>query len=712
MCGLCGIWDTQKRLTPIAEMNQRQRHRGPDDEGYLFIHSLTGQRAIAGGQDTTPELGLPSHTEVYTQDFDLVLGSRRLAIIDLSPAGHMPMSYGDGRLWLAYNGEIYNYRELRAELEALGHHFASHSDTEVILAAYAQWGVDCLARFNGMFAFALWDTHAKRLFCARDRFGVKPFYYYWNGSTLVFASEIKAILRHPAVPRIPNDRMIFDYLARGRADHTQETFFADIYSLSAGHFLLVDLHAQSLVQQQWWQLPINPNLEGPQKLDDANVYAEFTHLLEDAIRIRLRTDVAVGSCLSGGLDSSSIVALTNRLLTQESVIPQELVGEHQKTFTARNHESAIDEYQYSNMIVRQTNAEEHIVYPSGEVLWQELEPYLWHMDEPVDSTSQYLQWNVMRLARQQGVTVLLDGQGGDEILAGYYSYYPTYINQIRQQRGRLAAWQASIDLSRVGGAPVANTLFEHTRYQLPWRMQKLISLFKPRYVAPGQGGSGLTDKQLSTAFMQQFSDRLWRPDGPVDANGLAGILYRDVTSTNLPKLLRFEDRNSMAFSLETRLPFLDYRLVQMAFSLPLNFRINEGWTKWILRQSMRDVLPREITWRRSKLGFPTPESNWFRQGSATIRELLRANDNERMAAYIEPSVLKSICQLPDDELVNTPGLWRIINLMVWLNVFFDRDYSPGATVQSDYNFSGVAAHVTADATNLSAGVAMAKDGIL
>jgi asparagine synthase (glutamine-hydrolysing) len=653
-------------------MNWSQRHRGPDDEGYLFIDSDAGVWCAAGGKDTDPSLGLRPHQTVETRDFDLALGSRRLAILDLSPAGHMPMHYLEGTLWLTYNGEIYNYRELRKELEGLGYTFSSYTDTEVILAAYAQWGVECLARFNGMFAFALWDNRTKRLFCARDRFGVKPFYFYWNGSTFVFASEIKALLRHPAVPQMPNDQMIFDYLVRGRSDHTDQTFFEGIYSLSAGHFLVVNVPARELFKQQWWKLNINPNLDALH-LGDEQVYAEFSHLLEDAIRKRLRTDVAVGSCLSGGLDSSTIVCMTNRLLTQENVIPSHLVGDHQKTFTARNKEAEIDEYRYSHLIVEQTGADEHIVFPSGETLWQEIEPYLWHLDEPVDSTSQYLQWNVMRLARQHGVTVLLDGQGGDEILAGYYAYYPAYVSQIRQQRGRLAAMQAGLAVSRAGGAPVANMLFDHAKYRLPWRLQSLITRLIPPRMAPGHGGTGLKEWQLSSAFSQRFSDRRWHPEGPIDSDGLAGILHRDLISTNLPKLLRFEDRNSMAFSLETRLPFLDYRLVEMVFSLPLDFRIHNGWSKWILRHSMRDTLPAEITWRRSKMGFPTPESKWLRKGSAYIRQLLSANDNERLAAYIQPGVLQRIREQSDDELPATPGLWRIINLIVWLNLFFEHN---------------------------------------
>jgi len=672
MCGIIGILDKHNRLAPISEMNRVQAHRGPDDEGYLFVNTATGKWRLAGGLDTPEELNLISHTLVNVDEFDLVLGSRRLAILDLSPAGHMPMSYLNETLWIAYNGEIYNYRELRLELESLGHSFASDADTEVILAAYAEWGVECLSRFNGMFSFGLWDAREQRIFCARDRFGIKPFYYYWHDSTFIFASEIKSLLQHPLVPKEPNDETIFDYLALGLADHTDRTFFKDITPLSPGHFLIIDVPANQFTTHRWWQADINPNIEPSSNGNQNNTYEEFANLLEDAVRLRLRSDVAVGSCLSGGLDSSSIVCLANRLLLEEQVIPSELVGEHQKTFTARNKESEIDEYTYSNKIVQQTGAEENIVFPDGDTLWQEIKSFVWHMDEPVDSTSQYPQWNVMRLARQRGVTVLLDGQGGDEILAGYYSYVPPYITQIKQQRGLLAAIKAGYQVARVGGSPVVDRLMQDISHRIPWRLQKLFNTITSPKSIPGGGGSGLQEWQLSPTFIQKFWDKRWRP-ASVDSNGLVGILYRDLTSTNLPKLLRFEDRNSMAFSLETRLPFLDYRLVEMVFSLPLNYRINKGWSKWILRQSMSNILPEEVCWRRSKLGFPVPEKNWLRQGNRHIRHLLENHDTEQLATYIRPGVIQQIANLPDGELAATPGLWRLINLIMWLDILINKN---------------------------------------
>jgi asparagine synthase (glutamine-hydrolysing) len=684
MCGICGVFDPHGRLSPIVEMNRLQRHRGPDDEGYLFVNSIKGSVIPASGADTPPAIHLIHHRSVDPSHFDLVLASRRLAILDLSTAGHMPMSYLGGRLWLTYNGEIYNYRELRNELKESGFTFASDTDTEIILAAYAQWGFECLSHFNGMFAFALWDGRLRRLFCARDRLGVKPFYYYWNGSTFVFASEIKSVLCHSAVPQEPNDQAIFDYLARGQSDHSDETFFQNIHCLPPGHYLAVNIRDRQLIKKRWWKLEINPSLEVQANDNQEQVYGEFADLLEDSVRLRLRSDVTVGSCLSGGLDSSSIVRLANRLLLNEQVIPNHLVGEHQKTFTARNKEAEIDEYKFSHLLIEQTGAEENVVFPNGKTLWKEIESFVWHMDEPVDSASQYPQWNVMRLARQRGVIVLLDGQGGDEILAGYYTYLPAYLSQVRQQRGLIATMQAGWNLSRVGGTPVTDTLWLHASHHLPWRLKKILTLVKLPRALPGTGGSTLKDWQLPSEFMQKHWDRRWMPPKPIDENGLAGILHRDLTSTNLPKLLRYEDRNSMAFSLETRLPFLDYRLVEKVFSLPLSYRIREGWNKWILRRSLSHILPQEICWRRSKLGFPIPEVSWLRQGGAYIRQLLRACDTDQIAAYIRPGVLRSMQEQSDEELAATPGLWRMTNLVIWLDLFFNKSKQEAPTDLSSH----------------------------
>jgi asparagine synthase (glutamine-hydrolysing) len=664
-------------------MNAAMAHRGPDDEGYLFIDTRSCERILCGGPASPPSLHLPDPRQMDTEQFDLVLGSRRLAILDLSPAGHMPMTGSDGQNWVVFNGEIYNYRELREELAGHGYTFRNGTDTEVILAAYAEWGTGCLAHFNGMFGIALWDAERRLLFCARDRFGVKPFYYYRDGEIFAFASEIKALVQHPAIPCKPDDQAVFDYLVLGLSDHTERTFFENIVALPPGHFAVVNLVDRSLHIERWWQVEINTGIEtyDAGKLD--RTCRDFADLLEDAVRIRLRSDVPVGTALSGGLDSSSIVVLANRLLLEEQVIPPHLVGDHQQTFTARNAEAEIDEYQYSSLIVRQTGAQEHLTYPTAERLWANYESFLWHQDEPVNSTSQFAQWCVMELAKSKGVTVLLDGQGADEILAGYLSYVPLYVDQVRQHAGRRGALKAAWQAAQIGGAPVTDVLFDHVKHRLPWHAQRLIGAFRRTQLGPGQGGTGLTYWQLPADLMERFQDRQWQPP-TLGADGLAGKLYGDLTSTNLPKLLRYEDRNSMAFSLEARLPFLDFRVVQSVFRMPLNYRFHEGWSKYILRRALRDRLPAEITWRKTKLGYPTPEVNWLRAGSETVRRILATQAlHPDMAAYVQPEAVQTLLAMPDATLASAPGVWRIVNLAVWHDLYFQRRWE-GAPVRAGF----------------------------
>jgi len=669
MCGICGIWSWQRdnhTLRHVLRMNQAQRHRGPDDEGYVFIQVDGDAFLEARGEDTQGSADMPDVHTVEVEQFDLVLGSRRLAILDLSPSGHMPMSFAGGRYWITYNGEIYNYRELRQTLEEKGHTFHSETDTEVILAAYAQWGTDCLHRLNGMFAFALWDAYRRVLFCARDRFGIKPFYYCLTPRMFAFASELKGLLQHPSVSRDLDEETVYDYLVLGLSDHAARTFFADIRPLMPGHYLLIHVDTPAPCPRRWWQVEINPAVDEPACHNEEEIVAEFVSLLEDAVRLRLRSDVPVGSALSGGLDSSVVVSVMNRLLTQERDIPAHLIGTRLKTFTARNLEPEIDEYRYSHQIVELTGAEEFCTLLQPQALWNALDRFVWALDEPVNSTSQFAQWSVMELAKQGGVTVLLDGQGGDEILAGYYAYLPPYIEQIRHQQGLWPALEAALQVIRVGGRNAFHVLYRHYRHMFPGRLARGLSALSSHRPLPGQGGSALQDWQLAPSFMARFQAKQWHPTMGWEEGGLVGLLHRDLTSTNLPKLLRYEDRNSMAFSLETRLPFLDYRLVEFVSSLPLSYRIRRGWSKWILRRGFQDMLPREICWRRTKLGFPTPEFRWLLAGSSRIRTLLgRWQDSPLLTRYVRRDAIRTMLSASDEEMVQMPGLWRVINFLLW-----------------------------------------------
>ena len=417
MCGITGVYSFKGTVDPmcIKRMTDLLRHRGPDDEGFLAVDSASGKVfSLIGSESKIQGLRI----EDFNEPADLFLGHRRLSIIDLSSAGHQPMCNEDGSLWIVYNGEIYNYLEIRKELVSLGHRFNSYTDTEVILHAYEEWGADCLSRFNGMWAFAIVDLKKKRIFCARDRAGVKPFYYVYDGKRFCFASEIKAILKMDHFSVEPNEQIIADYLFGGLIDHTRETFFKGIYQLRPGEYLLIENNG--LTTKPYWD--IEPNEAHFVQEDDYT--ASFYELLEDSIRLRLRTDVPIGTCLSGGLDSSSIVCLANRLMFNGQSIDPRLVGERQKTFSSCFEDPVYDERKFIELVIDRTGAEKNYVFPQAEALFEDLTKLIWHQDEPFGSITIYAHWNVIRLARKRGVTVLLNGQGADELLAGYLpSFY-------------------------------------------------------------------------------------------------------------------------------------------------------------------------------------------------------------------------------------------------------------------------------------------------
>jgi asparagine synthase (glutamine-hydrolysing) len=619
------------------------------------------------GAETIPELNLSPLARHEAGAYDLALGHRRLSILDLSAAGHGPMSYQDGTFWITYNGEVYNYLELRRELQAKGYTFHTATDTEVVLVAYAEWGPACLFRFNGMWAFAIWDAGKRQLFCARDRFGIKPFHYYWDGQLFAFASEIKALLAHPDIPRRPNDAIIYDYLALGSLDHTNETFFEGIRRLPPSHCLLFDLDRDSLRIQRWWDIEVNPALDDDCLTEDRQL-AQFRGLLTDAVRLRLRSDVPIGTCLSGGLDSSSIVCLANHLMLEEGAVPRELVGERQKTFSACFDDPAIDERPYIQQVIEHTGAESNQVFPQGGGgLWEDLERLVWHQEEPFGSTSIYSQWSVMRLAQQCGVTVLLDGQGGDELLAGYHHYLGPFLAQTVRAQGPWITLQTVQAVSAATGQSTALLLGLGLYNSLPGVAQRVIvNLGNARF----RTNPTVSESMLQPSFKRQFAERRLVHSKHLGYHNLAERLYQDVFVHSLPALLRYEDRNSMAFSLEARVPFLDYRLVEFCFSLPVTQRIRDGWTKWVLRQAMDGILPEQVRWRRSKLGFATPERQWLQEGIGWVRQLF--NQGEVLSEpYLHRQAIRRIRNSPGNGLFNIPGLWRMVNLEVWLRAFWE-----------------------------------------
>ncbi|MFO0730922.1 MAG: asparagine synthase (glutamine-hydrolyzing) [Nitrospiraceae bacterium] len=590
-----------------------------------------------------------------TGRFALGLAHRRLAIIDLSEAGHQPMASADGRDWITYNGEIYNFVELRQELRELGWSFRSASDTEVLLAAYRQWGLACLDRLNGMFAFALWDGVLRQLVCARDRMGEKPFYYAWKDGRLAFASELKAVL--PAVGAITvNQPLAYAYLDGGRLDYTDETFVEQVRQLEPAHYLLIK--DGRLVKGQYWSLPIDRQ----QTVDesDAAVRERFRVLLSDAVRIRLRSDVAVGSCLSGGLDSSAIVCVTQDFLrASASALPR---GSYprQKTFSACFAQEHFDERRYIQELVRARGLDAHYTIPDPKELATVVEHLVWQHDEPFGSTSIFAQWAVMRLVSESGVKVVLDGQGADELLGGYHGFFGAYFADLLRAGQWARLFREGQAYRRLHGSVPPQALGNFGR-----------ALFPPDVVHGVRCAGSGSRSWMRREFSRQYGNP--EPPDPEAADAVASLQRRLLFRQGLRALLRAEDRNAMAFGVEARLPFLDHRLVEWVSGLETRWKLRDGWTKVLLRESLEGLLPPAIQWRRDKMGFATPEDEWFRGELGRVLADCLEDSRTGSRGYLDIAGARRAWSAHRDGHASIgTTLWRWLNLELWCRQFADQ----------------------------------------
>jgi asparagine synthase (glutamine-hydrolysing) len=623
------------------------RRRGPDDEGFIAVNSELGKAYMLIGSESKVR-GI--RIEDFNKNADLYLGHRRLSVIDLSSAGHQPMSNEDGSLWIVHNGEIYNYLEIRRELESLGHHFASQTDTEVVIHAYEQWGPECLKHFNGMWAFAILDLRAKKMFCSRDRAGIKPFYYIYDAKRLCFASEIKAFFEVDGFSIEPNEQIIADYLFSGLIDHTPQTFFKNVYQLRPGEYLLIDVDKLSL--HTYWDITAKEI-----RFSRESDYTQgFYELLQDSIRLRLRSDVPIGTCLSGGLDSSSVVCLANKLMFDGQQIDPILVDQKQKTFSSCFEDPTYDERRFIELVIQKTGAEKNYVFPKAEDLFRELAMLIWHQEEPFGSTSIYAQWKVMKRVKEKGVTVLLDGQGGDEILAGYL---PSFYFLIKYS---LKLWDIKRMVKEIRGLWKTHPLL------LNQLIAKMGSFLLPKLKREIE----LAEKSFRTKYLRSF------PKPVKFEHDLDNYLYCIFRYLRLSALLHYADRNSMAFSLETRLPFLDYRLVEYSFGLPSEQKIENGITKVILRNAMKGTVPEEIRNRTDKMGFVTPEGVWFK---TTLRNQIYEIISSRSFAergYFDVNKVREIfVKHCEGKIDASLAIWRCVNLELWLRTFMDGKFAAG-----------------------------------
>jgi asparagine synthase (glutamine-hydrolysing) len=668
MCGISALFATRSAL-PAESLRALQRavsHRGPDDEGVVSFHGDDWSPTVYGGTDTPDEVYSaalpysPARIDERMNEAPLVLTHRRLSILDLTPTGHQPMCDAERRCWVVYNGEVYNYLELREELRGFGHTFSTNSDTEVMLAAYRQWGRECLHRFNGMFAFLLVDRARRTLFAARDRFGVKPLYYWISPDGLVaFASEIKQFSVLPGWrPRL-NGQRAYDFLNWGLFDHTDETLFEGVFQLRGGEALELDLGSGSsrravaggrLPVYRWYELKAR-TFSGTR----ADAGQEFAGLLTDSVRLRLRADVPVGSCLSGGLDSSSIVCVINDLLRAKDAHAL------QKTFSACAAVKRFDEREFIEEVVRRTATDAHYVYPRLDELFGMLDRITWHQDEPFGSTSIYAQWHVFRLAAENGVKVMLDGQGADEQLAGYHGFFGARYSGLLRGLRWLTLWHDIRAAQALHGYPASLGLKYALNGVLPeWLRQPLRRLAgRPANSAPW----------LDLTVLNAEPTDPFRTVAPTGATSVAAMSRAQLTATSLPMLLHWEDRDSMAHSIEARVPFLDYRLVEFVLGLPEDYKIARGVTKRVLREGMQGVLPEKIRTRMDKLGFVTPEEVWLREeGTAHFRKALRESV-DASGGILKRDVLSLLEDMVEGKQAFSFLIWRLISFGAWMRVF-------------------------------------------
>lgn len=600
MCGISGIINKNNLpvdLNSIRTINNLIIHRGPDDEGFYFGNTFA-------------------------------FGHRRLSIIDTSQMGHQPMSYLD-KYWITYNGEIYNYIEIRDELINLGYNFFSFTDTEVILAAYDKWGTDCLRRFNGMWAFVIHDLEKNKLFFSRDRFGIKPLYYKENNSEFRFGSEIKQLLNIGGTNYL-NENVLLEYMLTRFDDHTSETYFKDVFAFPPSHYMIYDLCSNTKSFHRYYEIKVDYSIRNRREDD---LIKEFKSIFTNSISLRLRSDVIVGTCLSGGLDSSAISCLASKEYSKKS-------SEKFIAVNAKSTDQDNDESMYAKLVADKNNLALHVVAPSYQDFVKRMDEIIYTQEQPFGSPSMFMGWHVFEKAKNNGCKVMLNGQGGDEVLLGYERYFSSTLSLKRPLSFLKQIFVQTNNSKLTFIKAIAYYIYFRNAAIRIWK-NKFRTMVVKRYF-----------KCSYFNFIKTSAKSFRNPDE---------LQILEITALQLPHLLRYEDRNSMRHSIETRLPFLDYRLVEFSISLPIQLKIKNGWTKYVLRKSIESELPQEITWRKNKFGFESPNS-WIEKHSIQM-----LND------ILESKIINHYCNLDaitrKYDKLSSWDKWLYFNIARWEKVF-------------------------------------------
>jgi asparagine synthase (glutamine-hydrolysing) len=597
MCGIAGIIslnDTEIVQSQLESMVNIISHRGPNGSGFFLDHRVA-------------------------------LGHARLSILDLSNAAAQPMWFAK-KYVIVYNGEVYNYVELGDKLKSLGYNFKTSSDTEVILAAYDYWGENCVNEFNGMWSFAIFDIGKQKIFCSRDRFGVKPFYYNISEDNFVFGSEIKQILEFLPSRKV-NKQILVDYLILSLLEHNENTFFEGIKKLPPAHNLIFDLKTNKISIKRYFSIKID---EAVGKLSEEDSILLFQKEFERSIKFRLRSDVKVATCLSGGLDSSSVAAIASSFYNKNS-------GKKFSAITARSTNSLQDETQYAAKVVNSSDLDWHVIEPQKEDFLKALDEVIITQEEPFGGPSVIMQYYVFKKAKEINAPVMLDGQGGDETLLGYERYYPAFLLSLPLKE-RYKAFTNSAKNSKLSLFELLLYFFYFTFPTIRiWSLLIRSSFIKKEY-------KNLLNKDLIKKMAKNYSN-------------IKELQLFEISYTQLPALLKYEDRNSMRHSIESRLPFLDYQLVELSLSMNNSYKIKNGWTKYILRKAMDHNLPADITWRKNKIGFEAPSNEWLSNKEFFISKI----NNSK--------ILKQLLSSPYKKTADLKMLWKLYNVARWEELY-------------------------------------------
>ena len=636
MCGIAGIirFDgTCVNSETLARMSDCLAHRGPDDLGFLSW-SPNGSVKVSRNIDE-----LPGGCSVG-------FAHRRLSILDVTRAGAQPMSTPDGRYHIVFNGEIYNYLELREELEAKGVRFRSRSDTEVLLSAWAHWGHEAISRLVGMFAAVILDTKDRKLLLVRDFFGIKPLYYVSCERFFAFSSELKSLLEIRDVARRANPSRLYEYLRFGMTDYGDQTLLADIHQLRSAHYIEIPVDSHSEPEQVcYWRMDTSRQAD----LSFDAAAERLRELFLRNVQIHLRSDVSVGAALSGGIDSSSIVMAMRHIQGADLQI---------STFSYIASDNAINEEKWVDLIVNQAGAHSHKVKISPEELVGDLDDMIGAQSEPVSTTSMYAQYRVFRLAHDAGIKVMLDGQGADEILGGYRYFVGARVTSLLRQGRLLAAARLLARAMRLPGPAGGLWILCYTgAFMLPDKLKApALRLIGQNLLPQWLNGEWFRRRSVLPEFPRQCRRR----------DALREQMFETLTRTSVPKLLRYEDRNSMAFSVESRVPFLTPELAEFCLSLPEEYHIGpDGTGKLLFRRAMHGIVPEEILERKDKIGFETPEKNWLTALKPWADSTFRSDAASAVSPLNFQEAQKEWQAVAEGRKRFDRHIWRMVNLIRW-----------------------------------------------